>query len=121
MSRYGNLIQELIENSCDHMTAEEIYHILKKTEPKIVQATVYNNLKQLSDKEIIRRITMPEGPDRYDKKMPHDHLVCKCCGKLKDITIPEIKTILQDHIGNGFESYTLQINWICEECSQLEN
>lgn len=47
MGRYAKLILELINQSEKHMTAEQLFLELKKTEPKVVQATVYNNLNNL--------------------------------------------------------------------------
>ncbi len=43
MTRYAQLLLELINQSKEHMTAEQLFLELKKTEPKVVLATVYNN------------------------------------------------------------------------------
>ena len=56
-----------------------IFLILKKKEPKVVLATVYNNLNMLCDKELIRKISLEGSPDRYDRKRRHDHLVYYNC------------------------------------------
>ena len=47
MRKYAELILELVNQSEGHMTAEQLFLKLKKTEPKVVQATVYNNLNAL--------------------------------------------------------------------------
>lgn len=62
MSRYAELILGLINQSRGHMTAEQIFLELKKTEPKIVQATVYNNLNTLCQEGLIRRLSMESSP-----------------------------------------------------------
>lgn len=67
MTRYAKLILELINQSTDHMTAEQIFLELKKTEPKVVQATVYNNLNNLFRDGMIRKVAVEGNPDRYDK------------------------------------------------------
>lgn len=67
MSRYAELILELINQSQGHMTAEQIFLELKKTEPRIVQATVYNNLNALCQEGLIRKLSLEGSPDRYDK------------------------------------------------------
>ena len=82
MSRYAELILELINQSQGHMTAEQIFLELKKTEPRIVQATVYNNLNALCQEGLIRKLSLEGSPDRYDKILRHDHLVCRKCGAL---------------------------------------
>ena len=49
MSKYGNEILDIILNSKEHPTAEMIFMKMKKRNSKIVQATVYNNLKTLAE------------------------------------------------------------------------
>ena len=56
MTKYAERILNIINESSEHMTAEQIFLILKKKEPKVVLATVYNNLNMLCDKELIRKI-----------------------------------------------------------------
>lgn len=40
MTKYAKLILEFINQSKEHMTAEQLFLELKSTEPKIVQANV---------------------------------------------------------------------------------
>ncbi len=87
MGRYAELILELVNQSKGHMTAEQIFLELKKTEPKVVQATVYNNLNTLCQEGRIRKLSIESSPDRYDKIRKHDHLVCRNCGALSDINL----------------------------------
>ena len=47
MAKYSELLLEIILQSKEHPTAEQIFIEAKKRNPKIVQATVYNNLKNL--------------------------------------------------------------------------
>ena len=56
MTRYAKRIWELVDHSEAHMTAEQIFLELKKEEPKVVQATVYNNLNTLCQKGLIRKL-----------------------------------------------------------------
>ena len=58
MTKYAERILNIINESSEHMTAEQIFLILKKKEPKVVLATVYNNLNMLCDKELIRKISL---------------------------------------------------------------
>ena len=83
------------------MTAEQIFLELKKTEPKVVQATVYNNLNALCQKGLIRKLSMEGSPDRYDKIQKHDHLVCQRCGALSDINFQDLTQDLESQLGEG--------------------
>lgn len=118
MTKYARMILNIINESQDHMTAEQIFLALKEEEPKIVLATVYNNLNMLCNEELIRKIPMEGAPDRYDKIQRHDHLICKRCGKLSDITFVDLTKHLKRQMGEAVLSYDLRIFYICEECRE---
>lgn len=120
MTKYAEMILTIINESHDHMTAEQIFLALKKTEPKIVLATVYNNLNTLCNEELIRKVPMDGSPDRYDKIKRHDHLICKRCGKLSDTTFIDLTRHLNRHLGEDISSYDLKIFYICPKCRALE-
>ena len=116
MSKYAKLILQLINESSGHMTAEQIFLELKKTEPKVVQATVYNNLNMLHREGLIRKVSMEGSPDRYDKIKKHDHLVCKKCGALLDISFHDLTEGLEEQLGEGILSYDLKVFYLCPKC-----
>lgn len=123
MTKYAEAILDLINHSYDHLTAEQIYAEIKKEYPAVVMATVYNNLKTLSDKGYIRRISLADGPDHYDRTIRHDHLICMKCGKITDAYLPDLTEFIGDRLSDEILSYELQIKWICPECrnASLEN
>lgn len=118
MTRYAKQILELINRSGMHMTAEQLYLELKKAEPKVVQATVYNNLNALCQKGLIRKLPIEGSPDRYDKILQHDHLVCKMCGALSDITFRDMTGDLEKQLGEGILSYDLKVFYLCPKCRE---
>lgn len=118
MTKYAKLIMELIHHSDGHMTAEQIFLKLKQTEPKVVLATVYNNLNTLCEKGLIRRLSMEDSPDRYDKTHKHDHLICQKCGALSDIKFDDLTDHLTQQLGEGFLSYDLKVFYICPNCRE---
>ena len=120
MTRYARQILDLINQSQEHMTAEQLYLELKKREPRVVQATVYNNLNALYQKGMIRRLSVEGTPDRYDKVQRHDHLVCKNCGALSDICFDEITWDLERQLGESILSYDLKVFYLCPKCREKE-
>lgn len=121
MTKNARYILEIINNSTEHLTAEQIYLRLHEKNEKAVLATVYNNLSSLYKQNLIRKVCVEGCPDRYDKTVHHDHLVCKKCGKLSDITLEDLTEKLQKQIGVPMISYDLKINYICTECLAKEN
>lgn len=120
MAKYAEMILNIINESHDHMTAEQVFFALKKTEPKVALATVYNNLNTLCSEDLIRKISMEGSPDRYDKIRRHDHLICKRCGKLSDIMFEDLAGRLEEQLRENILSYDLRVFYLCPECRTKE-
>lgn len=116
MTKNAKLILGIINNSKEHLTAEQIYLRLQEESTRVAFATVYNNLSSLYEQGLIRKVTVEGFPDCYDKMKRHDHLFCKKCGKLSDIVLEDFTERLQKEIGISILSYDLKINYICAEC-----
>ena len=116
MTKYAEKILELVESSRSHMTAEQVFELLRQTCPKVVLATVYNNLNRLCEQGYIRKISVEGAPDRYDRIVRHDHLVCKGCGRLLDIDLGDLTEQLERQAGIPILSYDLKLLYLCEEC-----
>ena len=121
MTRYARQLLDLINQSQKHMTAEQLYLELKKLEPKVVQATVYNNLNALYQEGLVRKLSVEGSPDRYDKVQRHDHLVCKICGALSDICFDEMTRDLERQLGENILSYDLKVFYLCPKCRGINN
>ena len=118
MTKYEKEIFAIVNNSCEHLTAEQIFQKLKKTHPKVVLATVYNNLNKLLEEGLMRKVSVEGMPDRFDRVKKHDHLVCKNCGKLADISFEDLTASLQEQLGDDFYYYDLKVFYLCQECRE---
>ena len=114
--RYGEKILEIIRSSETHMTAEQVFFTLKQSCPSVVLATVYNNLNSLYQQGKIRKISVEGCPDRYDRNTRHDHLVCRRCGGLLDISLSDITAELERQTGFPIDGYDLKIQYLCPQC-----
>ena len=80
-SRQREAIVQYLTGRTDHPSAESVYQALRQTHPNISLGTVYRNLSLLSDLGEIQKITVNEGPDRFDgNPAPHYHFSCRGCG-----------------------------------------
>ena len=120
VTKYGKKILEIVSSSRSHMTAEEIFLALRQAYPTVVLATVYNNLTRLWEEDRIRKISVEGMPDRYDRIVRHDHLVCQKCGKLSDVCFDDLTPALQKQFGDMFVSYDLKIFYICPDCRRAQ-
>ena len=111
MKKNSELIISIINESDEHLTAEQIFFKAKEINPKIVLATVYNNLNKLTDGLNFQGMTA-----FYDKVIRHDHLICKRCGKVQDVYLDDLSKMIDKKLHIKIISYDMDIYYICEEC-----
>lgn len=117
MTKQRECVLRAIRENAGHHTAEEIFEYAKKECPGIAIATVYNNLNVLVENRIIKRISRVGKPDVYDRSMlPHEHLICITCGKIVDLDLPGIKSVLSDELDREIGGYDLIIHAECDFC-----
>lgn len=121
MTKYEKDIFAIVNTSREHLTVEQIFQKLRDIHPQVVLSTVYNNLNRLLEEGLIRKVSVEGMPDRYDKMKKHDHLVCKRCGKLADVTLEDLTASLKKQLGNDFLSYDLKVFYICPACREKED
>ncbi len=119
-TKQRDLILKVVEDSCDHPTAEMIYSRTREKMPNVSLGTVYRNLALLAEQGKIRHVAIPNGGDRYDKTVcTHAHLHCKICNSVTDVgegLNEEIaKTVSKE---SGCEIDTTDIIFVgtCAEC-----
>ena len=106
----------------NHLTAEELYNIVLKTEPKIGLATVYRTLALLTKSGLALETDFGDGQKRYEnsyRSVHHDHMVCTECGKIIEFTHPLIEKY-QEEVAkeNSFKitSHKLDLFGHCQDC-----
>jgi Fur family ferric uptake transcriptional regulator len=81
------MILEAIEDSDEHISAEEIYARVSARYPNVNISTVYRTLELLKKLGMVYEINLGEGRIRYhsEESGHHHHLVCQQCGSVIDI------------------------------------
>ena len=117
-TKQRNLILNIVNSSYDHLNAESIYEIARKTIPNISLGTVYRNLNQLLEMKKIKKIKMADG-DRFDNLNElHNHFICEKCHKIIDV---KDNIRLNYKIGNNkIVDYEINFIGICEDCLKKE-
>ena len=118
MTKYEKKIYDIVNNSREHTTAEQVFEELKREYPGVSRATVYNNLNKLCDVRLVRRISGEGVADRFDHIDRHDHLVCNECKKLMDINLEDLTERIKKQLGMDFLSYDLRVIYTCPECQK---
>lgn len=106
-----------------HPTAESVYARLRKQLPGLSQATIYRTLQFFENENLIRKVSSPGAIGRFDANVdPHQHLVCRVCGSLEDISVPELHSAAIPNV-SGFTIEELDIRLVgrCEPCSSSQS
>lgn len=116
MTRYEKEIYNVINTAEEHLTVGQVFQKVQEKYPNVVLATIYNNINKLWEAGLIRKITVESLPDRYDRTQRHDHLVCRRCGKLADLTFADLTASLRERVGEDFLYYDLKVFYLCPDC-----
>lgn len=74
-TRQREVVYETLASTRAHPTAEELFGMVRASEPGLSLATVYNTLEAFVRTGLCRRIPCPSGATRYDADMrEHVHL-----------------------------------------------
>lgn len=120
-TRQRQEVFEVVAESHDHPTADEIFDRAKKKMPEISFATVYNCLSVLVGCGLIRQVTLDRSPTRFCPNMrDHCHFFCDDCGHITDIDLPSRETVSGVPLPRGFEisSFDLSLRGICPLCAE---
>lgn len=115
-----SLVFEAVNTLRCHATADEIYEEIVKKHPSVSMATVYRNLKLLSETGDIRKIEIPGGADRFDHRChDHCHVRCEKCGRVFDVDMEYITGLernIKDNRGFTFTGYDIIFRGVCPDC-----
>ncbi len=105
-----------------HLSAEQLYEMVKKRDPSIGQATVYRVLKLLVEAGLACEVDFGDGVMRYEhcyNHPHHDHLVCRGCGKtveVVDSVIEELQKRVAESFGFELTDHEMYLYGLCESC-----
>ena len=111
----------------EHLTAEEIYEIVKLGCPEIGLATVYRTIQLLGSLHLIDRINFDDGFVRYEigsalegtGRHRHHHLICIKCGRVlsfQDDLLEELEEKITGATGFRVVNHEVKLYGYCVEC-----
>ena len=118
-----NIFQNLPKGK--HLSAEDLYNVLKAEEEKISLSTIYRTLKMMARLGILRELELAEGHKHYEINQPyphhHHHMICVRCNKtieFKNDSILKIGTKTSQKEGYHLLDCELTIHAICPPCQR---
>ncbi len=122
------IVKVLVDRKEEHLSAEELYFILKEISPDIGLATVYRTLDIFYDLKILEKITFGNGIAKYHlrQKMTigmHHHLICTKCHNISTVS-NEIFNKLIKYLNQEYnfevQDNTIAIYGTCKDCQGEE-
>lgn len=118
MTEVQKAILDIVMQSGKHLSADEVYWMVKRQFPSVALGTIYRNLNRFADAKRIRRVSRADAADYFEGNVsPHDHALCTRCGRMTDLKIPDLKDFLKDQMNCDIISFDLVVNYICPECA----
>ncbi len=115
-------ILEILEQAKDlHLSVEDIYRMLVKSDKEIGLATVYRVLTQFEEAGLVIKHHFEGGQSVFElnQGMHHDHLVCDKCGRVEeflDDVIEKRQHEIARKAGYSITDHSLNIYGICGNC-----
>jgi Fur family transcriptional regulator, ferric uptake regulator len=121
-----SIVDTIIDNEGQHLTAEEIYDKVKKSCPEIGLATVYRTILLLEELGVISRLELNDGCSRYEilhsnETHRHHHLICNICHKVlevQDDLLEELEVDIQKRYRFKILDHSVKFYGICDECQK---
>lgn len=110
------LIYSTLCSTKSHPSAKWVYEQLKEYHPDLSLGTVYRNIALFKENGKAVAVANILGEERLDgDTSPHAHLVCKVCGKIDDIEMPDISV---DEPAGGFDTDFVSVTCFgtCKNC-----
>lgn len=117
-------IEVILRNEGKHMSTEEIFLEVKKTNPEVGLATVYRTVLLLEELGILVKHNFEDGKNRYEISHPeqdhdHHHLICLKCGEVSEVE-DDLLDSLEETIDNtlGFKVINHKVKFYghCSKC-----
>jgi len=116
-------IFEAIENHGGHLTADDIYRLVKRRFPRLSLGTVYRNLRVLVAQGGLRELDFGIAATYFETaKDSHYHLICRVCWRIADADIPvergleSVARQARNLGGFRIEEHRLDFIGVCAAC-----
>ncbi|PZX07756.1 Fur family ferric uptake transcriptional regulator [Psychrobacillus insolitus] len=119
-------VRVLLENEEDHLSAEDVFLLVREISPDIGLATVYRTLELLNELNVVDKIQFGDGVSRYDLRQEgaahfHHHLVCIECGAVDEIQedlLEDVEAIVETKWNFIIKDHRLTFHGICYRCQE---
>jgi Fur family ferric uptake transcriptional regulator len=105
-----------------HLSADDLYDLVRKEDAGIGRATVYRTLQWMVTAGVARKVDFGEGRSRFEPAYRHPrhfHLVCNVCRRSSEFLSSDVEALVEEiALARKFEAEhtVLQVFGTCDEC-----
>jgi len=108
-----------------HVSADELYRLVRGRNPSIGFATVYRTMRLLVDCGLANESHFRDGEARYESadQTHHDHLICESCGRIVEFAeerIERLQNRIAADLGFRITGHKMELHGICPTCQAAE-
>lgn len=113
-------VLEALEEDGGHPSAEEVYLLVKRNNPRVALGTVYQALSVLEEIGVVESKHWADSPVRYDLNTePHLDIRCEVCGDVSEvegIEFGDLESQVQEGTPYRVTEAALMLEGVCPEC-----
>lgn len=118
-----SILDVIVANEGKHLSAEEIYELVKGERPEIGLATIYRTMQMFDEVGMVYKHNFDDGRSRYelyhDEDHQHHHLICINCGKVVEVE-EDLLEQLEHEVENKYDfsitNHNLKFFGYCNLC-----
>src|SRR5712691_5776481 len=105
-----------------HLSADDLYDLVRRQAPGIGRATVYRTLQWMVEAGIARKVDFGEGRSRFEPSYGHPrhfHLICRTCHRSSEFLSSDVEALVEEIATARKFAPTqtvVQIYGTCEDC-----
>jgi Fur family ferric uptake transcriptional regulator len=118
-------VAQVVFGSEEHLSVDDIEHILRSQGERIGKATIYRTLDLLVKSRLVEEHHFGEGFKRYEHRLSqqpvHQHLICLHCARVEEFESPEVPAIearVAREFGFRPSRHRLEIYGLCRSCRE---
>ena len=122
------VLETIADHAGEHLTAEEIYELVKDKYSEIGLATIYRTVQVLVELNVIDKVSFDDGFVRYElgsdaevNRHRHHHAICRKCGKVLSFQGDLLETLeqaLYDTAGFTVTDHEVKLTGYCRDCTK---
>ncbi len=127
LTRQRQILLDLIDQSGQHLDAEQLFKLAREKDPKLNRVTVYRTLKLLKAGGLVDELDLMhhEGDQHYYEtrlKQEHAHVICLRCGKIEEFfgdLLQKMREQIESHFGFEIVLARTEVGGYCSHCQVL--